>query len=369
MQAFAIAHVAPVKDMGEKDAFPREIWSAMGDEGLLGLALPKVYGGGGADIHTLLSCGEGLVRFGGCYGLGMSWSAHGAMARFLLLAHGNEAQKEKWLPQMASGKAVCSFCVSEPKAGAHPKFLQASAEKKGEGYILNGQKAWATNGPLASVFIVVAITAHEKGRKRFSAFLVPRDAPGLKIIPSPPLDVFKPSPHCSLSLENCEVPADAMLGPEGEIFEKMAKGFRETEDLLGAGLALGAMGWQLDRLAEIIARRNSTGEQREEEMETLGKLEALLTVHSTLAHKAADLWEAEGESTNFLRTTMGMRENGKNFHSTAEWVTSRVEAEPFFTGHAMHRDMERAVNMQRRVDGMKKQRLGELAIKERTEKV
>ena len=173
-----------------------------------------------------------VVERTGLLGEGGAWAGRQVVARFFIEGFGNAEQRTAWLPRLAS------VAISEPRVGAHPKLLTTRAEEDGDGYCIFGEKAWVSNGPLAEVFIVFAVTAVVEGRKRYSAFLVPRDTPGLSINEAAEYRALAPSRHCGLRLDGCRVPRSAMLGPPGAAYETMALPFRDVEDAVGTfGLA------------------------------------------------------------------------------------------------------------------------------------
>jgi acyl-CoA dehydrogenase len=168
------------------------------------------------------------------------------VARFII-----EASARRTARRLAADLA--SVAISEPRVGAHPKLLTTRAEKLTDGYSIFGEKAWVTNGPLAAAFIVFAVTAIEDGRKRYSAFLVPRDTPGLSIDEAPEYRALAPSRHCGLKLDGCRVPRSAVLGSLGAAYETMALPFRDVEDAVGTFGLLGAFRFLLSRIAQLGA--------------------------------------------------------------------------------------------------------------------
>ena len=177
--------------------------------------------------------------------LGEGRAGQQMVARFFIEGFGTAEQRAAWLPHLAS------VAISEPRVGAHPKLLTTRAEELADGYSIFGEKAWVTNGPLAAVFIVLAVTAIEDGRKRYSAFLVPRDTPGLSIDEAPEYRALAPSRHCGLKLDGCRVPRSAVLGPLGAAYETMALPFRDVEDAVGTFGLLGAFRFLLSRFAQL----------------------------------------------------------------------------------------------------------------------
>ncbi len=218
-----------------------------------------------ADYAAIAEAKAAIVARTGLLGVGGIWGGRQVVGRFFLDGFGNDAQKARW-----TGKAL-SVAISEPKVGAHPKLLTTRAEAADGGYRITGEKAWVSNGPVADAVIVVAITAQEHDRKRYSAFLVPRDTAGLSMQEMPGFHALRPSRHCHMILDGCVVAADAMLGPDGTAYERMAMRFRDVEDVVGTYSALGAFRFILDRL-----RSDAANEDRDL---SLGALIALAAVY------------------------------------------------------------------------------------------
>lgn len=257
-------------DLHKQEEFPFDIWAEFGKAGLLGVAIPKEYGGQGLALEDVSSVAEALVRYGHNRGIVSSYLSHNMISAFMLVREGTDAQKKEWLPRIAAGDVTPSVAISEPDAGAHPKRLTSRAERDGKDYILNGEKAYLTNGPIAKLYIFLAITSVEDGRKRYSMFLTPRETEGLTQTDAGSVDYIRPSPHGGISLKGARVPAGAMLGTEGEAYETKAKPFREWEVAVGAGATTGAMLLGIDRLVSLLPSEVSPDTQM-----ALGNLRAL----------------------------------------------------------------------------------------------
>jgi acyl-CoA dehydrogenase len=182
-----------------------------------------------------------LVERTGLLGEGLFGSQ--VVARFFIDGFGTAKQRDAWQSRLAS------VAISEPRVGAHPKLLTTRAEEDADGYSIFGEKAWVTNGPLAEMFIVLAITSVDDGRKQYSAFLVPRDTAGLSIDEAAEYRALAPSRHCGLKLDGCRVPRSALLGVQGTAYEAMALPFRDVEDAVGTFGLLGAIRFVVARLA------------------------------------------------------------------------------------------------------------------------
>jgi acyl-CoA dehydrogenase len=214
------------------------------------------------------------------------------VARFFIEGFGTDQQRAAWLPHIAA------VAISEPRVGAHPKLLTTRAEEDADGYVIFGEKAWVTNGPLAAVFIVLAVTSVEDGRKRYSAFLVPRGTTGLSIDEAPQYRALAPSRHCGLKLDGCLVPRSALLGRPGTAYETMALPFRDVEDAVGTFGLLGAFRFLLSRFAAC-----ATGEAATLSLGGLAALSAVFAEAASTAVLALD----SGELARVAGTLVGLR--------------------------------------------------------------
>ena len=228
------------------------------------------YGAIARAAATLAECRGRLDEVG-------AWTGRQVVARFFIIGFGNETQRAALLPPLARGDALLAVAISEPGVGAHPKHLTTRAEPDDDGVRISGRKAWVSNGPDASHFIVLAISATDGERKRYSAFLVPRATPGLTLSPMPGLHDGR---HCLLDLDSCHLPRDALLGPPYRAYETMALPFRDVEDAVGLAKLAGAFRHLLTRLA--------TGEPPPEATLSLGGLAALTAVLAGGAEAIAD---------------------------------------------------------------------------------
>lgn len=251
--AFARREIDGHDDLHNRDSMPPELWRAIGAASLARIALPKVFGGTGGGFRVLAAAAETMSAEGGVMGVVTSWLARQLQSRMLFLDHGDAAQRATYLPDLAAGRLTPALAISEPRAGAHPKYLAAAAIRDGDDYVLNGEKAYVTNGPIADLFLVLAITGTEESRKRFSILIVPRDTPGLTLTDGVKIDFLHPAPHCGLRLQNVRVPRSGLLGPEGDAFDAMSLPMRRVEDALALATLAGALRHQIARLARELA--------------------------------------------------------------------------------------------------------------------
>ena len=201
------------REIEESDEVPADLLQKAREIGLFGLTIPEEYGGIGLDLAGKCAVEEEMGKTN--YGFATVIGNHTGISSAGIVAVGNAEQKRKYLPRMASGEWIGAFALTEPQAGSDPASLRTSAVRKGDRYILNGEKIYITNAGLAQVFTVMALTDRSKGIKGISAFIVERNFPGFTI----GRNELKMGMHgCTtapLAFSDCEVPAENLLGEEG----------------------------------------------------------------------------------------------------------------------------------------------------------
>ncbi|MGD1153441.1 MAG: acyl-CoA dehydrogenase family protein [Syntrophales bacterium] len=268
---FAGKEIATRLDMNNSDDFPLDIWKKMAQEGLLSLGIPVKYGGTKIAYDTLVLVGEALVNHGHNMGMALSWIIHLLASGFMIGKFGTPSQRAEYLPKMADGRLTASLAFSELRAGADPRYLKTTAHREGDHFILNGEKAYLTNGPLADLFVVYAVTRVTEGKKQFTAFLVSRENRNLAVTEMMKLDFLRPSPHCMIRLENCCVPSSGKLGREGTALEEMARPCRALEDALLNGPVLGGICRQMELMLHALRKQGVT--PADDVMRGLGEME------------------------------------------------------------------------------------------------
>jgi alkylation response protein AidB-like acyl-CoA dehydrogenase len=216
---FAKKEIVPrVQEHDLKERFDFESFRKMGDFGLLGLHFPTEYGGEGADVVTTVLAGEALGEAGVDGGLTLAYGAHTFLCADTLFRNGTEAQRKRYIPKLASGEWIGCMGLSEPDAGSDVASMTTTAEKRGDTYVLNGTKMWITNGPIADVAVVYAKTNPELAHAGISAFVVDKGTPGFSA--GRPLIKMgvRTSQTSELVFKDCEIPAQNLLGEEGEGF-------------------------------------------------------------------------------------------------------------------------------------------------------
>lgn len=234
---FADKEVAPLAaNIDKQEKIPTELIQKLADQGFLGSYVPEAYGGAGMDYMSYAILVEELSRQ--CASTGVLVSAHTSLCVWPIMDFGNEAQKKKYLPQLATGEAIGCFCLSEPNAGSDAGSLTTFAEDKGDHYEISGMKNWITNGREAKIAVVFAKTKKTPDHKGMSAFIVETNSPGFSIIKIEEKLGIKGSSTAQIALDKVKVPKENLLG-------ELEKGFKialATLDGGRIGIAAQALG-------------------------------------------------------------------------------------------------------------------------------
>ena len=215
---FATKEVAPLaEETDHEEKPPLELLKKAAMQGFLGALIPEEYGGVGLDIVSYCMMLEELAK--ACASTAMTISVHNGLAAKTILDNGNEEQKGKYLEPMAMGDKIGAFALTEPAAGSDVAALEATAIKDDDKYVLNGNKIWVSNGDIASVFVVFAKTNPEAGGKGISAFIVERGMPGFKVGYREKTLGLRGLTCSTLYFDDCQVPAENLLGQEGAGFK------------------------------------------------------------------------------------------------------------------------------------------------------
>jgi alkylation response protein AidB-like acyl-CoA dehydrogenase len=212
---FSQNELAPNAAKWEKEGWiGDEAVAKMGELGLLGMVVPEQWGGSFSDYTAYALAIEEVAA--GCAGTAAMMSVHSSVGCGPILKFGTDEQKRTYLPDMASGRKIGCFCLTEPQAGSEANNLKTRAELKNSQWVLNGNKLFVTNGKRAKVAIVFAVTDPELGKKGLSAFIVPTDSPGFLVDrPEHKLGI-KASDTCAITFDNCTIPEQNLLGPRGK---------------------------------------------------------------------------------------------------------------------------------------------------------
>ena len=267
---FATQEIAPrAAEIDRNNDFPRELWRQLGDLGLLGITIDEEFGGSGMGYLAHAIAMEEISRASAAVGL--SYGAHSNLCLNQIRLNGSEDQKAQYLPALCSGEHIGALAMSEPGAGSDVVGMRLRADRRGDDFVLNGNKMWITNGPDADVYVIYAKTDSEAGSKGITAFIVERDTPGFTR--SPKLDKLgmRGSNTCELVFEDCVVPATQILGQEGAGVRVLMSGLDYERAVLSGG-PVGILQACLDVALPYVHEREQFGQAIGEFQLVQGKL-------------------------------------------------------------------------------------------------
>jgi len=320
VSAFAQDNIAAGSGLITQDTFPFDIWKEMGRQGLLGIGADREFGGLGGGYFEIGLCGKAIVEAGHVMGLGLSCLMHQIVTRFFFVEPGNEKHKELYLRDLACGKITAGLAISEPGRGAHPKYLETTALRDGRDYILNGEKTYITNGPIADLFIVLAITGSKGDKRRFTAFIVPGDTTGLSKTKPMTLPFLKPCPHGGISLKDCRVPSENIVWEAGNAYEEISPAFREIEDAMMMGPIIGALRCRFKILLGLV--RDERIETTKELKGLTGEIQAIIQVFEILAYEAAAMIDSRAGHEEFVSILIYFRQEALRLLPRLERIVS-----------------------------------------------
>jgi len=258
VRGFTADQIAPLAaEIDKSNVFPRALWPKLGHMGLLGITVEEEYGGSGLGYLEHCVAMEELSR--GSASVGLSYGAHSNLCVNQLSRNGSDAQKRKYLSKLISGEHVGALAMSEPGAGSDVVSMKLRADKKGDRYILNGSKFWITNGPCADVLVVYAKTDPDAGPRGITAFLIERGFSGFSTAQKLDKLGMRGSDTGELVFEDCEVPAENVLGEVGKGVNVLMSGLDYERAVLAAG-PLGIMQAAMDVVIPYVHQRRQFGE-------------------------------------------------------------------------------------------------------------
>ncbi|MFJ8528800.1 acyl-CoA dehydrogenase AcdA [Bacillus sp. NPDC094106] len=249
---FARNEVAPTAaERDEEERFDRSLFDQMAGLGLTGIPWPEEYGGIGSDYLAYVIAVEELSRV--CASTGVTLSAHTSLAGWPIFKFGTEEQKQKFLRPMAEGKKIGAYGLTEPSSGSDAGGMRTTAKRDGNHYILNGSKIFITNGGIADIYVVFALTDPESKQRGTSAFIVESDTPGFSVGKKESKLGIRSSPTTEIMFEECRIPVENLLGEEGQGFKiamQTLDGGRNGIAAQAVGIAQGALDASVDYARE-----------------------------------------------------------------------------------------------------------------------
>ena len=275
VRSFTADEIAPrAADIDRDNEFPADLWRKFGDLGVLGITVEEEYGGAGLGYLEHVVAMEEISR--GSASVGLSYGAHSNICVNQIRRNGSGDQKRRYLPKLISGEHVGALAMSESGAGSDVVAMRLRAEKRGDRYVLNGAKMWITNGPDADVIVVYAKTDPDAGSRGITAFIVERRFKGFAAAPKLDKLGMRGSNTCELVFDDCEVPAENLLGEEGRGVEVLMSGLDYERVVLSAG-PLGIMQGCMDAVIPYVHERKQFGKAIGEFQLMQGKLADMYT--------------------------------------------------------------------------------------------
>ena len=291
---FARRQLAPNSAEWERTAtFPRAALREMGKLGFLGMTVPPEWGGAGADYVAYALALEEIAAGDGAVSTVMS--GHNSVGCMPILEYGTDRQKQAYLRPMARGEKLCAFCLTEPQGGSDASALRTRAERRGDGYVLNGVKQFITTGQNAELALVFAASDPAQGKRGISAFIIETSNPGYKVARVEKKMGQNASDTCEIVLDNAVVPADALLGREGQ-------GYRiALANLEGGRIGIAAQSVGMARAAHELALAYA------KERITFGKP---IIEHQAVAFRLADMATQIEAARNLVLHAASLRSAG-----------------------------------------------------------
>jgi len=301
VREFADNEVAPkAAAIDEEHSFPLETWNQIVELGIPGIPFPEELGGSDSGTLAYVLAVEELSRV--CGSTGLTLAAHVSLGTYPIYKWGSERMRTEYVPRLISGEFMGAYGLTEPNAGSDSGGTETMARREGEEWVLTGRKCFITNANYSGTFIVTAVSEKEQGLKGISAFILTKDTPGLVLEPGEKKLGMRGSDWASLVFEEARVPADHVLGPEGEGFTTFMK------TLEGGRISIGALGLGIAQGAYECALRYAC------EREAFGKT---LADQQAVAFKLADMAVQIEASRHLVYHAARMKDAGESFGTAA----------------------------------------------------
>ncbi|MEM8585433.1 MAG: acyl-CoA dehydrogenase family protein [Bacteroidota bacterium] len=329
---FAHTHILPHREVWDEDQhFPRELFKQMGEYGFMGVLVPQEYGGTGMGYAEYITIIDEIAQV--CGAIGLSLAAHNSLCTNHILMFGNEAQKQKYLPKLASGEWIGAWGLTEPNTGSDAGRMRTVAEKQDDGsYIINGAKNFITHGASGEVAVVIARTGELLDSHGMTAFIVERGQKGFSAGKKENKVGMRASETAEIIFEDCHIPADQVLGEVGE-------GFIQSMKILDGGrISIAALSLGIGNGAYKAAKQYA--KEREQFGKSISKFQAI-------AFKLADMGTELKAAEHLVRDAGRLKDAGEKctlesamakYHASETCVAVATDAVQIFGGYGYIKD-------------------------------
>ncbi|MEM6395191.1 MAG: acyl-CoA dehydrogenase family protein [Bacteroidota bacterium] len=329
---FAQTHILPHREeWDEKQHFPKELFHKMGEYGFMGVLVPQEYGGTGMGYAEYITIIDEIAQV--CGAIGLSMAAHNSLCTNHILMFGNEAQKKKYLPKLATGEWIGAWGLTEPNTGSDAGRMRTVAEKQEDGsYILNGAKNFITHGASGEVAVVIARTGELLDSHGMTAFIVEKGQPGFSAGKKENKVGMRASETAEIIFDNCHIPADQILGEVGE-------GFIQSMKILDGGrISIGALSLGIGNGAYKAAKQYT--KEREQFGKPISKFQAI-------AFKLAEMGTELRAAEHLVRDAGRLKDAGEKctlesamakYHASETCVAVATDAVQIFGGYGYIKD-------------------------------
>lgn len=328
---FCEEHLVPyVKEWDENQHFSKEFYQKLGELGIMGAIVPSEYGGAGLGYHEYVAIIRELSKTDPSVGL--SYAAHNSLCTNHILEYGNEAQKEKYLPKLASGEWIGAWGLTEPGTGSDAMRMSCTAVKDGSDYILNGSKVWITHGISGDLAVIIARTGELLDSRGMSAFLVERGTKGFLAGKKENKLGMRASETAEIIFDNCRIPSSALLGEEGQGFQQ-AMGILDGGRISIAALSLGIADGAYEAALKYAKEREQFGRPIAQFQAISFKL-----VDMAVKIRAAELLTAQASELKNNNLPMTKEAAMAKYYASEACVDIAVDAVQIFGGNGYTKD-------------------------------
>ncbi|MGK0289560.1 MAG: alkylation response protein AidB-like acyl-CoA dehydrogenase [bacterium] len=321
LQEFSEITIQIAKDhlLSKKDGFPLSAWKNLHQSGLLGLDI--FLKDNDEPLLKAFVAVESLTWGGHHLGFSFSYYIHLITCYLFNEKFSDNSNVQEMLQKVKNGEFAYAMAISEPFVGIHPKYLNTHAIQQGDIWVLNGEKTIVSNGPMADAFFVSALTKTKNGKNCATIFCIPKDTVGIDVEESQETGFFQNSPHARITLTDCTVSNQAIIGTIDQAIPEIIAPFIELESIFSIAIVNGAMKWQLQLLVLQIQDQGIT--RTKELQKTVGELKSHIHIHRIIGYEIVKMLESDSNHPEFESLSLSFQTIARHFQSEFRRVLSR----------------------------------------------